>query len=60
MEAIGRHFSAAEAVEAARDRRGCTYDPELADLLCHMAAAGWKTSSRNPTARCGEQDATTP
>lgn len=33
MEAIGRHFSPADALEAARDRRGRTYDPELADLF---------------------------
>jgi HD-GYP domain-containing protein (c-di-GMP phosphodiesterase class II) len=33
MEAIGRSSSPAEALEAARDRRGRTYDPELADLF---------------------------
>ncbi len=31
MEAIGRRFSPAEAIAAARDRRDRTYDPELAD-----------------------------
>ena len=33
MEAIGRLFSPARALEAARERRGQTYDPELADLF---------------------------
>jgi HD-GYP domain-containing protein (c-di-GMP phosphodiesterase class II) len=33
MEAIGRIFSPARAVEAARERRGSTYDPVLADLF---------------------------
>ena len=33
MEAIGRLFSADRALEAARDRRGRTYDPALADLF---------------------------
>ena len=33
MEAIGRRYSPAAAVEAARDRRGRTYDPEVADLF---------------------------
>jgi HD-GYP domain-containing protein (c-di-GMP phosphodiesterase class II) len=33
MEAHGRLFSPTEAVGAARDRRGRTYDPELADLF---------------------------
>jgi HD-GYP domain-containing protein (c-di-GMP phosphodiesterase class II) len=33
MEAIGRRFSPEEAIDAARDRRGRTYDPELADLF---------------------------
>ncbi len=33
MEAIGRRFSPAEAIDAARDRRDRTYDPELADLF---------------------------
>ena len=33
MEAIGRRSSPAEAIEAARDRRDRTYDPELADLF---------------------------
>ncbi len=33
MEAIGRRFSPAKAIEAARERRDRTYDPELADLF---------------------------
>jgi HD-GYP domain-containing protein (c-di-GMP phosphodiesterase class II) len=33
MEAIGRRFSPAKAIDAARDRRDRTYDPELADLF---------------------------
>jgi DNA-binding CsgD family transcriptional regulator len=33
MEAIGRLFSPAKAVDAARDRSGSTYDPFLADLF---------------------------
>jgi HD-GYP domain-containing protein (c-di-GMP phosphodiesterase class II) len=33
MEAIGRLFSPAEAVATAHERRGRTYDPELADLF---------------------------
>ena len=33
MEAIGRRSSPAEAIEAARDRRDRTYDPELADMF---------------------------
>jgi HD-GYP domain-containing protein (c-di-GMP phosphodiesterase class II) len=33
MEAIGRHFSPAMALEAAHERRDRTYDPELADLF---------------------------
>ncbi|MDQ1736511.1 MAG: hypothetical protein QOH56_2762 [Pseudonocardiales bacterium] len=33
MEAIGRLFSPAEALEAARERRDRTYDPALADLF---------------------------
>jgi HD-GYP domain-containing protein (c-di-GMP phosphodiesterase class II)/DNA-binding CsgD family transcriptional regulator len=33
MEAIGRLFSAADALDAARERRNRTYDPELADLF---------------------------
>lgn len=33
MEAIGRIFSPARAVEAARERRDHTYDPALADLF---------------------------
>ena len=33
MEAIGRLFSPVAALEAARERRGRTYDPELADLF---------------------------
>ena len=33
MEAIGRRFSPTKAIEAARERRDRTYDPELADLF---------------------------
>ena len=33
MEAIGRRFSPAEAIDAARERRDRTYDPQLADLF---------------------------
>lgn len=33
MEALGRRRSPAEAIDAARDRRDRTYDPELADLF---------------------------
>ena len=33
MEAIGRLFSPAKAIEAARDRRDRTYDPALTDLF---------------------------
>jgi len=40
MEAIARMSSAAGAIEAARDRRDRTYDPELADLFVE-AGADW-------------------
>jgi len=33
MEAIGRHFSPVKALDAVRERRERTYDPELADLF---------------------------
>ena len=33
MEAIARHSSPADAIEAARNRRDRTYDPKLADLF---------------------------
>jgi HD-GYP domain-containing protein (c-di-GMP phosphodiesterase class II)/DNA-binding CsgD family transcriptional regulator len=33
MEAIGRRSSPAQAIDAARERRDQTYDPELADLF---------------------------
>ena len=33
MEAIGRRLSPAKAIDAARERRDRTYDPELADLF---------------------------
>jgi len=33
MEAIGRLFSPVKAIDAARERRGRTYDPKLADLF---------------------------
>lgn len=40
MEAIGRIFSPDKALDAARERRDRTYDPDLADLfLAH--GAGW-------------------
>jgi HD-GYP domain-containing protein (c-di-GMP phosphodiesterase class II) len=34
MEAHGRRFTAEEALQTVRERRGRTYDPELADLFC--------------------------
>ena len=40
MEAIARHFSPEHALDAARDRRDRTYDPELADLFS-MNGAGY-------------------
>src|SRR6266545_1704676 len=40
MEAIGRLFSPAEALDAARQRRDQTYDPALADLFA-ARASGW-------------------
>ena len=39
MEAIGRLFSPAQAIEAARDRRDRTYDPHLADLFAANGSA---------------------
>jgi HD-GYP domain-containing protein (c-di-GMP phosphodiesterase class II) len=39
MEAIGRRFSPAKAIDAARDRRDRTYDPELADLFVEHGAS---------------------
>ncbi|MBI5617918.1 MAG: HD domain-containing protein [Gammaproteobacteria bacterium] len=39
MEAIGRVFSPAQAIAAARDRRDRTYDPALADLFVAHGAA---------------------
>jgi HD-GYP domain-containing protein (c-di-GMP phosphodiesterase class II) len=39
MEAIGRLFSPEQALEAARDRRGRTYDPVLADLFAEHGYA---------------------
>ena len=38
MEAIGRLFSAAKAIDTARDRRDRTYDPALADLFVARGA----------------------
>ncbi len=38
MEAISRTFSPSQALEAARERRGRTYDPELADLFATHGA----------------------
>ena len=38
MEAIGRLFSPARALEAARERRDRTYDPALADLFVAQGA----------------------
>ncbi len=38
MEAIGRLFSPAKAIDAARDRRDRTYDPALADLFVAHAS----------------------
>jgi HD-GYP domain-containing protein (c-di-GMP phosphodiesterase class II) len=40
MEAIGRLFSPEQALDAARDRRDRTYDPELADLFA-ASGRGW-------------------
>jgi HD-GYP domain-containing protein (c-di-GMP phosphodiesterase class II) len=40
MEAIGRLFSPEHALDAARDRRDRTYDPELADLFV-ANGQGW-------------------
>ena len=34
MEAHGRLFATEEALQTVRERRGRTYDPELADLFC--------------------------
>jgi HD-GYP domain-containing protein (c-di-GMP phosphodiesterase class II) len=39
MEAIGRLFSPDRALEAARARRGTTYDPAVADLFLEHGAA---------------------
>ncbi len=39
MEAHGRLFSTEEALQTVRDRRGRTYDPDLADLFCTHGAA---------------------
>ncbi len=39
MEAIGRLFSPEQAIAAAGDRRGETYDPALADLFLEHGAA---------------------
>lgn len=39
MEVIGRRFSPGEALTAVRDRRGRTYDPELADLFATHGGA---------------------
>jgi HD-GYP domain-containing protein (c-di-GMP phosphodiesterase class II) len=38
MEAIGRLFSPERALEAARDRRGRTYDPAIVDLFIENGA----------------------
>lgn len=43
MEAIGRLFSPARALEAARERRGQTYDPALADLFVAHGSAWFET-----------------
>jgi HD-GYP domain-containing protein (c-di-GMP phosphodiesterase class II) len=40
MEAIARRSSPAEALDAVRERRGRTYDPELADLFAGYGE-GW-------------------
>src|SRR6185436_1805050 len=46
MEAIGRLFSPAKAVDAARDRRDRTYDPALADLFVANGAAWFDRLSK--------------
>ena len=49
MEAIGRLFSPAKAIAAARDRRDRTYDPALADLfLAHGASWLHKLGGLDP------------
>jgi HD-GYP domain-containing protein (c-di-GMP phosphodiesterase class II) len=40
MEAIGRLFTPAKAIDAARDRRDRTYDPALADVFVEQGS-GW-------------------
>ncbi len=49
MEAIGRLFSPAKAIDAARDRRGRTYDPALSDIfVAHGSAWFDKLSKSDP------------
>jgi HD-GYP domain-containing protein (c-di-GMP phosphodiesterase class II) len=46
MEAHGRLFSPDEALQAVRDRRGRTYDPQLADLFSAHGAAWFDRLAR--------------
>jgi hypothetical protein len=46
MEAIGRLFSPAKALDAARERRDRTYDPELADLFVAYGASWFDRLAR--------------
>ncbi len=46
MEAIGRLFSPAKAIEAARDRRDRTYDPALVDVFVAHGASWFDKLSR--------------
>lgn len=46
MEAIGRLFSPAKAIDAARDRRDRTYDPVLADLFVANGPAWFEKLAR--------------
>jgi len=46
MEAIGRRFSPQQAVDAARDRRDRTYDPQLADVFVERGLEWFATLAR--------------
>ncbi|HEX9230784.1 MAG TPA: HD domain-containing phosphohydrolase [Jatrophihabitantaceae bacterium] len=47
MEALGRLFSPAEALDAARQRRDQTYDPTLADLFAAHASGWFESLDKN-------------